>query len=198
MLTVYPIRLRSSYVQKPPLQELFFLYSLLFMADCCILIIIYSFRNVFSTATDGGGSIQKHVLLFAKRAIKPVQGRTGLILPLFPLVSFCRYCFVPAVFFLSTDTDVGGSKQKRVLLSKTCYQTCTRMYRFDNRFPKPHNFTIVHGWTWFHAGTSLTFRQTRLQALYTDVQRLKVDFRFNRCPGGENNYAVNKNKILYS
>ena len=37
-------------------------------------------------------------------------------------------------FFLSTDTDVGGSKQKRVLLSKTCYQTCTRMYRFDNRF----------------------------------------------------------------
>ena len=29
----------------------------------------------------------------------------------------------------------------------------------------------------------MTFRQTRLQALYTDVQRLKVDFHFNRCPG---------------
>ena len=118
-------------------------------------IIIYSFRNVFSTATDGGGSIQKHVLLFAKRAIKPVQGRTGLILPLFPLVSFCRCCSAPAVFFLSTDTDVGGSKQKRVLLSKTCYQTCTRMYRFDNRSQKPH----LH---------------------YT---RGKKDFCFNRCPG---------------
>ena len=58
----------------------------------------YSLRNVFSTATDGGVSIQKHVLLFAKRAIKPVQGRTGLILPLFSLVSFCRCCFLPAVF----------------------------------------------------------------------------------------------------
>ena len=104
MLTVYPIRLRSSYVQKPPLQELFFLYSLLFMADCCILIIIYSFRNVFSTATDGGGSIQKHVLLFAKRAIKPVQGRTGLILPRFPLVSSCLFCLLPAVLLLSSKT----------------------------------------------------------------------------------------------
>ena len=45
-------------MQKPPLQELFFLYSLLFMADCCILITIYSLRNVFSTAMDGGGSTQ--------------------------------------------------------------------------------------------------------------------------------------------
>ena len=35
-----------------------------------------------ASAMDGGGSIQKHVLLFAKRAIKPVQGRTGLILAL--------------------------------------------------------------------------------------------------------------------
>ena len=35
-----------------------------------------------ASATDGGGSIQKHVLLFAKRTIKPVQGRTGLIVPL--------------------------------------------------------------------------------------------------------------------
>ena len=56
------------------------------------------------------------------------------------------YFHLKKIFFLSTDTDVGGSKQKRVLLSKTCYQTCTRMYRFDNRFKKPHNFTIVHGW----------------------------------------------------
>ena len=95
---------------------------------------------------------------------------------------FAADALFPRCFFLSTDTDVGGSKQKRVLLSKTCYQTCTRMYRFDNRSQKPHNSTIVHGWTWFHAGTSLTFRQTRLQALYTDVQRLKVDFCFNRCP----------------
>ena len=31
-----------------------------------------------------------------------------------------------------------------------------------------------------------------------DVQRLIEDFRFNRCPGGEDNYAVNKNKILFS
>ena len=38
----------------------------------------YSLRNVFSTATDGGVSIQKHVLLFAKRVVKPVHGRTGL------------------------------------------------------------------------------------------------------------------------
>ena len=99
-----------------------------------------------------------------------------------PLQSFCRCCFVPRCFFLSTDTDVGGSKQKRVLLSKTCYQTCTRMYRFDSRSKKPHNFTIVHGWTWFYAVTSLTFRQTRVQALYMDVQRLIEDFCFNRCP----------------
>ena len=99
-----------------------------------------------------------------------------------PLQSFCRCCFVPRCFFLSTDTDVGGSKQKRVLLSKTCYQTCTRMYRLDNRSQKPHNFTIVHGWTWFYAVTSLTFRQTRVQALYMDVQRLIEDFCFNRCP----------------
>ena len=69
--------------------------------------------------------------------------------------------FAAAVFFkrcfsaLSTDTDVGGSKQKRVLLSKTCYQTCTRMYRFDNCFQKPH----LH---------------------YT---RGEKDFCFNRCPG---------------
>jgi len=27
--------------------------------------------------------------------------------------------------------DGGGSKQKHVLLNKTCYQTCTRRYRFD-------------------------------------------------------------------
>ena len=67
-------------------------------------IIIYSFRNVFSTATDGGGSSQKHVLLFAKRAIKPVQGRTGLILPLFPLVSSCLFCLLPAMLLLSSKT----------------------------------------------------------------------------------------------
>ena len=95
---------------------------------------------------------------------------------------FAAIVLFPRCFFLSTDTDVGGSKQKRVLLSKTCYQTCTRMYRFDNRFQKPHDFTIVHGWTWFHTVTSLTFRQTRVQALYMDVQRLIEDFRFNRCP----------------
>ena len=46
---------------------------------------------------------------------------------------FAAIVLFPRCFFLSTDTDVGGSKQKRVLLSKTCYQTCTRMYRFDNR-----------------------------------------------------------------
>ena len=27
----------------------------------------------------------------------------------------------------------------------------------------------VHGWTWFCSATSLTFRQTRYQVLYTDV-----------------------------
>ena len=96
---------------------------------------------------------------------------------------FAADALFPRCFFLSTDTDVGGSKQKRVLLSKTCYQTCTRMYRFDNRSQKPHNSTIVHGWTWFHTVTSLTFRQTRVQALYMDVQRLIEDFCFNRCPG---------------
>ena len=67
---------------------------------------------------------------------------------------FAADALFPRCFFLSTDTDVGGSKQKRVLLSKTCYQTCTRMYRFDNRSQKPH----LH---------------------YTSG---KKDFRFNRCP----------------
>ena len=36
-------------------------------------------------------------------------------------------------------------------------------------------FLIVHGWTWFYAATSLTFRQTRYQALYKDVQCLIAD-----------------------
>ena len=83
-------------------------------------------------------------------------------------------------FFLSTDTDVGGSKQKRVLLSKTCYQTCTRMYRFDNRSKKPH----LH---------------------YT---RGKKDFHCNRCPGdylpyfylfptyGRNSFCGKRHKLL--
>ena len=134
---------------------------------------------------------------------------THLSAPRFSLQSFCRCCFVPAVFFLSTDTDVGGSKQKRVLLSKTCYQACTRMYRFDNRSQKPHDFTIVHGWTWFHTVTSLTFRQTRVQALYMDVQRLIEDFRFNRCPEyflpyscllltySRNSFCEKENAVLY-
>ena len=89
---------------------------------------------------------------------------------------FTAAVLLPRCFFLSTDTDVGGSKQKRVLLSKTCYQTCTRMYRFDNRSQKPHNFTIVHGWTWFYAVTSLTFRQTRVQALYSGRTTLDRGF----------------------
>ena len=96
---------------------------------------------------------------------------------------FTASALFPRCFSLSTDTDVGGSKQKHILLNKTCYQTCTRMYRFDSRSPKSHDSTIVHGWTWFYAVTSLTFCQTRLQALYMDVQRLIEDFRFNRCPG---------------
>ena len=138
--------IRSSYVQKTLFTNYFFwiLLSLCLWRTGGSWIIIYSFRNVFSTATDGGGSIQKHVLLFAKRAIKPVQGRTGLILPRFPLVSFYRYCFVQAMFL-----------------------RC----RFKNHIC----FTVAHGWTWFHTATSLTFRQTRYQALYTDVQRLIED-----------------------
>ena len=60
--------------------------------------------------------------------------------------------------------DGGSSKQYHVLVSAK---------------------RTIHGWTWFHAVTSLTFCQTRLQALYMDVQRLKVDFRCNRCPGDE-------------
>ena len=64
--------------------------------------------------------------------------------PRFPLVSFCRCCSAPAVFFRCR------SKNRRC-------------------------FLIVHGWTWFYAATSLTFRQTRYQALYKDVQRLIED-----------------------
>ena len=66
-----------------------------------------------STDTDVGGSKQKHVLLFAKRAIKPVQGRTGLILPLFPLVSFCLSCLIPAVLLLSSKTASAYSKRQK-------------------------------------------------------------------------------------
>ena len=109
---------------------------------------------------------------------------------------FAAAALFPRCFFLSTDTDVGGSKQKRVLLSKTCSQ-------------KPHDFTIVHGWTWFHTVTSLTFRQTRVQALYMDVQRLIEDFRFNRCPEyflpyscllltySRNSFCEKENAVLY-
>ena len=94
---------------------------------------------------------------------------------------FTAAVLFPRCFFLSTDTDVGGSKQKRVLLSKTCYQTCTRMYRFDNRSQKPH----LH---------------------YT---RGKKDFCFNRCPGdylpyfcllptyGRNSFCGEENAVLY-
>ena len=35
--------------------------------------------------------------------------------------------------------------------------------------------TVVHGWTGFYSATSLTFRQTRYQALYMDIQRLIAD-----------------------
>ena len=70
-------------------------------------------------------------------------------------ILFAAAVLFPRCFFLSTDTDVGGSKQTHVLLSETCYQTCTRMYRFDKRFQKPH----LH---------------------YTSG---KKDFCFNRCPG---------------
>ena len=35
--------------------------------------------------------------------------------------------------------------------------------------------TVVHGWTGFYSATSLTKRQTRYQALYTDIQRLIAD-----------------------
>ena len=112
-------------------------------------IIIYSFRNVFSTAMDGGGSIQKHVLLFAKRAIKPVQGCSGLILPLFPLVSFCLFCSIPAVLLLSSKTasalyrprmdvvprsnefDIPSNSLSSVVQGRT---TLDRGYRF-NRCP---------------------------------------------------------------
>ena len=176
------------------------------MADCCILFSITIKKQ--NPAKDGGGSTQYPVLHSAKRAIKPVQGRTGLILPLFPLVSFCRCCFLPAVFFLSTDTDVGGSKQKRVLLSKTCYQTCTRMYRFDNRFQKPQmlfdrprteifknvlpctflNYEFFSGKTCFCL-TPLTSCQYEFDipsnSLSSAVQgctMLDRGYRFNRCP----------------
>ena len=120
------------------------------------------------------------------------------------------YFHLKKIFFLSTDTDVGGSKQKRVLLSKTCYQTCTRMYRFDNRFKKPHNFTIVHGWKYSkmyfrvhfwvtsfsveklafaqHPLTScqytgLTFRRTCVQALYSGRTTLDRGFLLQSLSG---------------
>ena len=75
--------------------------------------------------------------------------RTDVPPPRFPLVSFCRCCFLPAVFL---------------------------RFRSKNRI----GFTVVHGWTWFHAATSLTFRQTRYQALYKDVQRLIEDIAVRR------------------
>ena len=57
------------------------------------------------------------------------------------------------------------------------------MYLFiasaKSRSASPHVegccITVVHGWTGFYSATSLTFRQTRYQALYTDIQRLIAD-----------------------
>ena len=98
------------------------------MADCCILITIYRLSNVFSTATDGGVSIQKHVLLFAKRAIKPVQGRTGLILPRFSLVSFCLSCSIPAVLLLSSKTASALSKRQKGYRFNRCPQVAVLIY----------------------------------------------------------------------
>ena len=60
--------------------------------------------------------------------------------------------------------------------------------------------TVVHGWTGFYSATSLTFRQTRYQALYTDIQRLIADTasilcRVQRMPwmaSAEHEFAVRK------
>ena len=138
-------------------------YNTPFPTQCFFLISIFLWRTADTCVLS---VLCKGTQVSAPRLLRSYACRLRCTIP---LQSFCRCCFVPAVFFLSTDTDVGGSKQKRVLLSKICSQ-------------KPHDLTIVHGWTWFHTVTSLTFRQTRVQALYMDVQRLIEDFRFNRCP----------------
>ena len=97
----------------------------------------YFFWILLSLWRTGGGWIIHIRFIYNKYSIHPPP-------PRFPLVSFCRCCFIPAVFFRCR------SKNRRC-------------------------FLIVHGWTWFYAATSLTFRQTRFQALYKDVQRLIED-----------------------
>ena len=80
----------------------------------------YCTRNRF----DHTGNRENSFIIFPSRGLS-----TDPTSNLFAAAVFLKRCFSA----LSTDTDVGGSKQKHVLLSKTCYQTCTRIYRFDNR-----------------------------------------------------------------
>ena len=128
MLTVYPIRLRfisaRILASAPHICK-----SSLFKS--------YFFWMLFSSWRTGGGWIINTHLIYNKYSTQPPP-------PRFPLVSFCRCCFLPAVFL---------------------------RFRSKNR----RCFLIVHGWTWFYAATSLTFGQTRYQALYKDVQCLIAD-----------------------
>ena len=61
-------------------------------------------------------------------------------------------------------------------------QKCTSVYIFELRVFHWKNSSLLNTPDILSAITSLTFRQTRVQALYMDVQRLIEDFRFNRCP----------------
>ena len=169
--TVFPLSARIAVSGKT--SNKMFLLLLILLADCRYLCTIITMQRYTSIGTALFRASLSLRYLSAEISAERCTAKAIFINCFYSLSITVRN---------TTDTDVGGSKQKRVLLSKTCYQTCTRMYRFDNRSQKPHNFTIVHGWTWFYAVTSLTFRQTRVQALYMDVRRLIEDFCFNRCP----------------
>ena len=79
---------------------------------------------------------------------------------------------------------ITAPKNRMTLQSSTDgnIQKCTSVYIFELRVFHWKNSSLLNTPDILSAITSLTFRQTRVQALYMDVQRLIEDFCFNRCP----------------
>ena len=141
-------------------------------------------RFFFSVPTRTSVVLSRSAFCSAKRAIKSVQGCTGLIT---------------------------ASKNRMTLQSSTDgnIQKCTSVYIFELRVFHWKNSSLLNTPDILSAITSLTFRQTRVQALYMDVQRLIEDFRFNRCPEyflpyscllltySRNSFCEKENAVLY-
>ena len=95
--------------------------------------------------------------------------------------------FLPLLLCSCGVFPLNRFKNRMTLQSSTDgnIQKCTSVYIFELRVFHWKNSSLLNTPDILSAITSLTFRQTRTQALYMDVQRLIEDFCFNRCPGEE-------------